>query len=130
MEQRLLVSFTAVFVLALGLGYGIGSMNASGSSDYMEDVSFTANASNPVQEVTFDGRNMSLIVQPAQNATFYFDINGTVTPIEGLRHDGQVHELKKFVTIRGKMYLLSLRYNDDAEESGDEWITLYRVRGV
>lgn len=130
MEQNLALSFAAVFIVASGLGYGIGSMDRGGSSEYMEDVSFTANASNPVQRATFDDRNISLIVRPDQNASFYMDVNGTVQPLEGLRHDGEVHELREFVTIRGNMYLLSMRYNDDAEESGDEWITLYRVRQV
>jgi hypothetical protein len=128
MRQDLALSFTAVFVLALGLGYGIGSMGTTGSSDYVEDTSFTANASNPVQKVSFDGRNISLIVQPAKNASFFMDVNGTVEPLEGILHDGEVHELRDFVTVDGKMYLLSMRYNDNAEESGDEWITIYRIR--
>lgn len=130
MEQRLILSFTAVFILASGLGYGLGSMNSGGSSDYMEDVSFTANASNPVERVTFDNRNISLIVQSGQNASFFLDVNETVRPLEGLRHDGEVHEFREFVTVDGGMYLLSLRYNDNSEQSGDEWITLYRIRRV
>lgn len=130
MEQRLAVSFAAVFIIALGLGYGIGSMDSGGSSEYIDDVSYTANASNPVQRVSFDGRNISLIVQPADNTTFYLDVNGTVEPLKGLVHDGDIHEIRDFVTIRGKMYLVSMRYNDDAEESGDEWITIYRIREV
>lgn len=130
MEQRLAVSFAAVFIIALGLGYGIGSMDSGGSSEYIDDVSYTANASNPVQRVSFDGRNISLIVQPADNTTFYLDVNGTVEPLKGLVHDGKVHKIRDFVTIRGKMYLVSMRYNDDAEESGDEWITIYRIREV
>lgn len=127
MERSFVGVLVVLFLVSAVVGFSFGDPNENQSDRFREDVSYTANASNPIEEVTFDERNMSLIVQPGAEASFYLNINGTVEPLEGLRHDGDVHELRDFVTLEGKMYLLEMRYHDDPKESGDEWITLYRI---
>ena len=106
----------------------IGSTQQQDQYDgFREDVSFTANATNPIEEVRFDDRNMSLIVQPGEKADFFIESNENVEPIEGLIHDGDIREGTDFVTLEGNMYLLNFRYTDNPDENGDEWITLYRI---
>lgn len=126
MDRKTVLLSVLVLLVSAGIGFSLGAPQQE-SSAYREDVDFTANASNPIEEVIFDDRSMSIIVQPDQEASFFINVNGTVEPLEGLQHDGEVHELRKFVTLEGKMYLLNLRYSDDAEETGDEWLTLYRI---
>jgi hypothetical protein len=130
MERSFVGSLAALFLIFAAVGFSLGVPGDGGSDRFREEVSYTANASNPIEEITFDGRNMSLILQSATDADFYLNVNGTIEPLEGLSHDGEVHELRDFVTLDGKMYLLEMRYHDDSEDGGDEWITLYRVTGL
>lgn len=126
MDRETVLLSVLVLLVSAGVGFSLGTPELR-SSAYRENVDFTANASNPIEEVIFDERSMSIIVQPGQKASFFINVNGTVEPLEGLQHDGEVHELRKFVTLEGKMYLLNLRYSDDSEEKGDEWLKLYRI---
>lgn len=127
MDRKFAALVSGVFLVSVAIGFSFGSPQDQGSDRFRQDVSFTANSSNPIEEVFFDERNISLIVQPDKEADFYLNVNKTVTPLEGLKHDGEVHQLRDFVTVDGEMYLLEMRYHDDAEVEGDEWITLYRV---
>lgn len=128
MKQNTVLVSLAVFLVSAAVGFTAGSTpQEAASSAYREDVDFTANASNPIEEVRFDDRNMSLIVQPGEEAQFFIEVDNQVEPLEGIRHDGNINELTDFVTLEGKMYLLNFRYTDDPNSSGDEWITLYRI---
>jgi hypothetical protein len=128
MERETVLVSLAVFVVSAAVGFTAGSSpQEATSSVYREDVDFTANASNPIEEVRFDDRNMSLIVQPGEEAQFFIEVDNQVEPLEGTRHDGNINELTDFVTLEGNMYLLNFRYTDDPDSSGDEWITLYRI---
>lgn len=128
MKQKTVLVSVAVFLVSAAVGFTAGSTpQEAASSAYREDVDFTANASNPIEEVRFDDRNMSLIVQPGEEAQFFIEVDNQVEPLEGIRHDGNINELTDFVTLEGKMYLLNFRYTDDPNSSGDEWITLYRI---
>jgi hypothetical protein len=128
MERETVLVSLAVFVVSAAVGFTAGSSpQEATSSVYREDVDFTANASNPIEEVRFDDRNMSLIVQPGEEAQFFIEVDNQVEPLEGTRHDGNINDLTDFVTLEGNMYLLNFRYTDDPDSSGDEWITLYRI---
>ncbi len=128
MERKTVLVSVAVFLVSAAVGFTAGSPSEGESfPGYREDVDFTANASNPIEEVRFDDRNMSLIVQPGDEAEFFIEVDNQVEPLEGIRHDGNINELTDFVTLEGNMYLLNFRYTDDPEASGDEWITLYRI---
>lgn len=128
MERKTVFVSLAVFLVSAAVGFTAGSpAQEKGSSMFREDVDFTANASNPIEGVRFDDRNISLIVQPGEEAEFFIEVDNQVEPLEGIRHDGKINELTDFVTVEGKMYLLNFRYTDDPEASGDEWITLYRI---
>ncbi len=128
MDREMVLVSLAVFVFSAAAGFTAGSSpQEATSSVYREDVDFTANASNPIEEVRFDDRNMSLIVQPGEEAQFFIEVDNQVEPLEGTRHDGNINDLTDFVTLEGNMYLLNFRYTDDPDSSGDEWITLYRI---
>ncbi|MFB6115551.1 MAG: hypothetical protein ABEK04_04595 [Candidatus Nanohalobium sp.] len=132
MERKNLAILASVFAVSVVVGFGVGELTGpekkEKSGKFMKDVSFTANSSNPVTEASFDNRNMSLIVQPGKNASFYLGFNGTVKALNNLLHDGDIHELRKMKALGGKTYLLYFRYSDDANVTGDGWLTLYRVR--
>lgn len=131
MERKTVLVSVAVFLVSAAVGFTAGSMpQETASSAYREDVDFTANASNPIEEVRFDERNMSLVVQPGEEAEFFIEVDDQIEPLEGIKHDGNINELTDFVTLEGEMYLLNFRYTDDPEKSGDEWIKLYRITGL
>lgn len=127
MKRETIVLSVTVFIVSTALGFTVSSQGQEETSTYREDVSFTANTTNPIEEVSFDKRNLSLIVQPGQKAQFFMEIDSQVEPLKGIRHNGNINELTDFITIEGKMYLFNFRYSDDPEVSGDEWITLYRI---
>lgn len=131
MEDKNLAIIAGIFILSTAVGFSTGHFttgNSPAPDEYDEEVDFTANSSNPVEKASFDDRNISLIVQPAKNASFFLEIRDKVNKLEALAHDGDVHELRKIKAISGKTYLFYFRYSDDPNTTGDEWLTLYRIR--
>lgn len=127
MDRQIVVVSALVFLAAVVTGFALGSPEEKAASTYREDVSYTANASNPIEEVRFDDRNISLMVQSGEKAQFFIEADNEVEPIQGLKHDGNINEYSDFITLEEDMYLLNFRYRDDSEASEDEWITLYRI---
>lgn len=131
MENRDLAVMAGIFILSVAAGFYAGNFTTGADpapENFDREVEFTANSSGPVQKASFDGNNISLIVQPGKNASFFLEVKDSVNGLEGLEHDGEVHELRKIKALNGKTYLFYFRYSDDANVTGDEWIMLYRIR--
>lgn len=130
MEQKDYAVMAAAFLISAAIGFGAGSLQTDQetSSTYDERLDFTANDSNTIVDARFDNRTIKLILRPGNTTEFYFEEEGNVIELDNIKRDGQVHEVRDIISIRGKTYLLYMRYNDDPEQQDDEWLTLYRVK--
>jgi len=130
MEQKDYAVILAAFAVSTAIGFIAGTFQNPEpvQSTYDERLDFTANDSNTIVDAKFDNRTIKLILRPGNTTEFYFEEEGEVKELDNIKRDGEVHEIRDIISIRGKTYLLYMRYNDDRQKQGDEWLKLYRVK--
>jgi hypothetical protein len=131
MKKKDLYFVLPAFLVALVVGYSLNS-TLTGEEEFDQQFDAEVNATNPVQAVEFDDREITLMHQNDPEARFFMDITGDGSSDRELevRRDGRVHQDTVLATVEGKTYFLYLRYSDDPDAEGDGWMTLYRVRAA
>lgn len=128
-DREAVIMMAAVFVIGAIAGYVAGSPQVEPGDSEVMDVDYEANSSNPVEEASFFNQSVNLVAQSQGNTTeFFVEVNGSFEPLDKAVRDGEIHEVRKFVTLNGEMFLLSLRYSDDREAPEDGWLQLHQVR--
>ena len=127
METQDYLVLLAAFFLAAATGFAVSE--AAQSDGFARDVDVRVDNENDKQTIEFDNKTLELRHENFEEAKFYYGFNDTrgVQQIEGLKHNGEVQNLRDIRSFGEDTYFLYIRYQDNSSEFGDAWMKLYRI---
>jgi len=130
METQDYLVVAAAFILAAGTGFAAHqTLQKDGDSGFSQDVSVRVDSETQVDSVDFDNHTLELRYEDTDKAKFYykFEDSRSVEQIEGLQHDGALHNFRDIKSFGNQTYFLYMRYLDDPNQSEDGYMELYRI---